>query len=261
MEGRGYSTASSPASDPGVTRRNAQVLLPRDIVNGYAHLPSSTGESNHEVCTVPCENAMREDEAVMTRKRPARVDLIEQEIEVVLNPGAFIPDRACFSCVSDLDEVAAKIAKLTANDPSRAAILYETKANTTTNLRYVRPSRPRRCSPAPRTDSCCQARRSSLRRCSGYRRRACFSRDWLIDTPDVLFLRPEACGPFTAHATRFRRSRTPAPCGVRCRSLGARRVSPSSRVGDTIAGRERTGSGRRSSGCSPSDARESSAWF
>jgi hypothetical protein len=76
--------------------------------------------------------AVREDEAMMTRKRRAKIDPIEQEIEVVLNPGAFIPDRDCFSFVSDLDEVAAKIAKLTASYPSRAAILYETKANTTT---------------------------------------------------------------------------------------------------------------------------------
>ncbi len=47
----------------------------------------------------------------MTRKPRAKTDPIEQEIERALHPGAFIPDRACFSFVSDLDEIAAKIAK------------------------------------------------------------------------------------------------------------------------------------------------------
>lgn len=62
----------------------------------------------------------------MTRKRRPRRDAIEQEIGLVLNPGASIPDRACFSFVSDLDEVAAKIAKLVSSDPARAVTLYET---------------------------------------------------------------------------------------------------------------------------------------
>jgi hypothetical protein len=62
----------------------------------------------------------------MTRKPRAKADPLEREIELALNPGAFIPDCACFSFVSDLDEVAAKIAKLTANEPSRAVTLYET---------------------------------------------------------------------------------------------------------------------------------------
>ncbi len=44
----------------------------------------------------------------MTRKRRPRSDPIE--IELALNPGAFIAYSACFSFVSDLDEVAAKIA-------------------------------------------------------------------------------------------------------------------------------------------------------
>ena len=60
------------------------------------------------------------------QNRHAKVDPIEQDIELVLSPGVFIPDRACFSFVTDLDEVAAKIAKLTAGNPSRAVILYET---------------------------------------------------------------------------------------------------------------------------------------
>ena len=62
----------------------------------------------------------------MTRKRHPQVDPIEQEIELVLNPGAFIPYGACFSFVSDLDEVATKIAKLVSSDPARAVSLYET---------------------------------------------------------------------------------------------------------------------------------------
>jgi len=62
----------------------------------------------------------------MTRQRRPQGDLIEQEIERVLNPGAFIPDDACFSFVSDLDEVASKIAKLAGSEPARAGALYET---------------------------------------------------------------------------------------------------------------------------------------
>jgi len=62
----------------------------------------------------------------MTRKRRTQADSIEREIELALNPGAFIPDGACFSFVSDLDDVAAKIAKLINNDTARAVTLYET---------------------------------------------------------------------------------------------------------------------------------------
>jgi len=62
----------------------------------------------------------------MNRRRQAKADPMEQEIELALNPGAFIPYNACFSFVSDLDEVAAKIAKFIASNPSRAVGLYET---------------------------------------------------------------------------------------------------------------------------------------
>ena len=62
----------------------------------------------------------------MTRKRRSQGDPIEQEIELVLSPGTFIPYGACFSFVSDLDEVATKIAKLVSSDPARAVTLYET---------------------------------------------------------------------------------------------------------------------------------------
>ena len=61
----------------------------------------------------------------MNRKTHDRVDPIEQEIEQALNPGAFIPDRACFSFVSDLGEIATGIGGLIAGDPSRAVALYE----------------------------------------------------------------------------------------------------------------------------------------
>jgi len=63
---------------------------------------------------------------MITQRRTTKVDPIEQEIELALNPGAFIPDGACFSFVGDLAEVAAKMAKLTVTDPSRAVALYET---------------------------------------------------------------------------------------------------------------------------------------
>jgi len=62
----------------------------------------------------------------MNRKSRHKTDLIEQAIELALNPGSFIPDRACFSFVSDLDQVAAKIATLVASEPSPAVTLYET---------------------------------------------------------------------------------------------------------------------------------------
>jgi len=62
----------------------------------------------------------------MNRKNRHKIDPVEQAIELALNPGSFILDRACFSFVSDLDEVAAKIATLVASDPSRAVTLYVT---------------------------------------------------------------------------------------------------------------------------------------
>jgi hypothetical protein len=56
----------------------------------------------------------------MTRKPRTRTDPLEGRIELALNPGSFIPGRACFSFVADLDGVAAMIAKLTTTDPARA---------------------------------------------------------------------------------------------------------------------------------------------
>jgi len=62
----------------------------------------------------------------MKRKPRRGADPFERDIELALNPGAFIPDRACYSFVSELEEVAAMIAKLIRPDPVRAATLYET---------------------------------------------------------------------------------------------------------------------------------------
>ena len=58
-------------------------------------------------------------------KRMPRRDPVEGEIELALNPGAYIRDRACFSFVSSLEGVAAQIDQLQKADPARAAGLYE----------------------------------------------------------------------------------------------------------------------------------------
>ena len=62
----------------------------------------------------------------MTKSRRRGVDPVEHEIEIALEPGRFIPDRACFSFVSDLDAIAATIAKLIPSEQARAVRLYET---------------------------------------------------------------------------------------------------------------------------------------
>ncbi len=62
----------------------------------------------------------------MIRKRRPQGDPIEQEIELALNPGAFIPDHSCSSFVSDLYEAANKVAELVESDPARVVALYET---------------------------------------------------------------------------------------------------------------------------------------
>src|ERR1017187_6332417 len=61
----------------------------------------------------------------MTR-RMIRRDPIENEIELAPSPGSYIRDRACFSFVSSLVEVAAQIAELQTTDAGRAAGVYET---------------------------------------------------------------------------------------------------------------------------------------
>ena len=55
-----------------------------------------------------------------------RRDPIENEIELALSPGSYIRDRACFSFVSSLAEVAAQVGELQTTDAARAAGLYET---------------------------------------------------------------------------------------------------------------------------------------
>jgi hypothetical protein len=55
-----------------------------------------------------------------------RRDPIENEIELALSPGSYIRDRACFSFVSSLVEVAAQIDELQTTDAARAGGLYET---------------------------------------------------------------------------------------------------------------------------------------
>jgi hypothetical protein len=56
------------------------------------------------------------------RRKP---DPIEQEIELAMQPGSFINYRDCFSFVSDLEEVVAKIRDLIRTDPPRAVALFE----------------------------------------------------------------------------------------------------------------------------------------
>lgn len=61
----------------------------------------------------------------MTRKARPRRDPLEQQIEAALDPGRFVGDRACFSFVSDLDEVESDLAPLIESAPGRAVALYE----------------------------------------------------------------------------------------------------------------------------------------
>ncbi|MCX6628681.1 MAG: hypothetical protein NTW28_13755 [Candidatus Solibacter sp.] len=59
------------------------------------------------------------------RRKPRRgADPFERQMELALNPGVFIPDRACFSFVSELEEVAAMLAKLAR---ARHALPHSTK--------------------------------------------------------------------------------------------------------------------------------------
>jgi hypothetical protein len=52
--------------------------------------------------------------------------MTERRIEFALRPGHFIHDRACFSFVRGLEEIAAGIRKLISSDPARAVALCET---------------------------------------------------------------------------------------------------------------------------------------
>lgn len=63
----------------------------------------------------------------MTTQRTRRAaDPFEAAIEGALDPGHFVSDRACFSFVSDNEEVENEIAKLVGEEPARAVTLYET---------------------------------------------------------------------------------------------------------------------------------------
>lgn len=62
----------------------------------------------------------------MSNMGSQRPDPVEAEIENALQPGRFVPDRACFRFVDGLEHVAASISRLISGEPTRAATLYET---------------------------------------------------------------------------------------------------------------------------------------
>jgi hypothetical protein len=64
--------------------------------------------------------------APMTRRTPRQRDPLEAAIEVALQPGRFIADRAGWDFVSSLEAVAGEIEKLMGATPERAVGLYET---------------------------------------------------------------------------------------------------------------------------------------
>lgn len=51
---------------------------------------------------------------------------LESAIEAALDPDRFVSERACFTFVSNLDEVAGDLARLVESEPQRATALYET---------------------------------------------------------------------------------------------------------------------------------------
>ena len=69
---------------------------------------------------------MADLKAVQKRKPRRGADPFERQMELALDPGGFVFDRACFALVSELRKVAAGIEKLTLTDPVRATTLYET---------------------------------------------------------------------------------------------------------------------------------------
>jgi len=77
------------------------------------------------VRTPPARSAMANWLVRMKSKLHGKADPIERQIELALQPGAFIRDGKCFSFVSGLEEVAAITDQLIATDPARAAALYE----------------------------------------------------------------------------------------------------------------------------------------
>lgn len=55
----------------------------------------------------------------MTRRAGCRANLVEAGLEAALDPGRFVPYRACFSFV-DNEEVENEIARLVGKEPARA---------------------------------------------------------------------------------------------------------------------------------------------
>jgi hypothetical protein len=60
------------------------------------------------------------------RRRPTKVDPLEQEIAVALQPDDFITDGAAWSFVEELERVEEKLAALGHSEPARSVALYET---------------------------------------------------------------------------------------------------------------------------------------
>ncbi len=61
----------------------------------------------------------------MKEVRHNQSDPMERQIERAFCPGEFIRDRACFSFVSGLEQVANGVKELIATEPARAAALCE----------------------------------------------------------------------------------------------------------------------------------------
>jgi hypothetical protein len=61
----------------------------------------------------------------MKRERRGKSDPMERQIEQAFRPGEFIYDRACFSFVSALEQVAAGVKELITAEPARAVALGE----------------------------------------------------------------------------------------------------------------------------------------
>lgn len=62
----------------------------------------------------------------MSPRRQKQIDPLEQAIEAALSPGSFIPYKAAWSFVDDVQDVANDIEKIIKKEPERAAHLFET---------------------------------------------------------------------------------------------------------------------------------------
>ena len=61
----------------------------------------------------------------MPRKPKLPADPFERDLEFVLRPGKFIPDRACSAYVDSLEEMEAGMVALVASDPAKSVTQYE----------------------------------------------------------------------------------------------------------------------------------------